>query len=892
MSFLTTLGLGGPTRFERAAQQYKPTVQRINELEVSMKKLTDNELKAAVLQYKGQDRPEIEAHVPTIFAAVREAASRRIKMRHFDVQLMGGLALLKDNIAEMKTGEGKTLVATLPMTVNALTSKGAHLVTVNEYLAGRDAAWMGPIYEFIGLSVGVVQAGDSPEVKRQAYAADVTYGTNNEFGFDYLRDNMAQSLGQMVQREPHYALIDEVDSILIDEARTPLIISAPDSESTRLYEQFAQLVPALQEGEHYNIDEKRRSATLSDKGVTAVEDRLGIENMYAEKGMRFVHHLEQALRAQTLYHRDKDYVVQEGQVIIVDEFTGRLMPGRRYSEGLHQALEAKEHVTVQQESRTLASITFQNYFRLYQHLAGMTGTAATSAEEFEKVYNLDVVVIPPNKTMIRQDKADRIYLNEKIKFKALVEEIKKRHVAGQPVLVGTIAIEKSEHLSALLAAEGIPHEVLNAKHHAREAQIVSQAGQRGAVTISTNMAGRGTDIKLGEGVTEAGGLAVFGTERHEARRIDNQLRGRSGRQGDAGMSQFYVSLEDDVMRIFGGERIQRLMERLRLPPDEPIEHRLVSRAIEGAQERVEGHYFDMRKQVLAYDDVLNRQRNAIYTLRRSLLTSGTWKEPNREALLLHQFIPELVEEQAAALITTHLGEGDPAGWSVEEIAESVQALTGSDLASTHSQLRTILEGAAPAGPDKARDEVRAAVAAMMHDRLKAKEGAMEESVMRRLEMAATLRAIDVHWMEHLDTMDYLRTGIGLRGYGQRDPLVEYQKEGHRLFQELLATIKSSVVETIFRAEAIRTGQEQPEGVAQHPAATLSGAAAAGESGAVSDTVPVRAGAAALSAKGQLHNPHRNIGRNDPCPCGAINPATGNIFKYKKCGLINAPHHKQ
>ena len=881
MSILQKLGFGGTSRFEKAGEQYRPTVAAINQLESEMQSLSDEALKNRVAQYKGKPREELEKAVPEIFAAIREAARRTIKMRHFDVQLMGGLALLKDTIAEMKTGEGKTLVATLPLTFNALVGQGAHLVTVNDYLASRDADWMRPVYEFFGLTVGIIRSGMTPEEKRAAYAADITYGTNNEFGFDYLRDNMAQSMEQMVQRDPYYALVDEVDSILIDEARTPLIISAPDTESTQLYGQFASLVPTLKEGEHYNIDEKRRATTLTDEGISFVEKTLNIDNIYADKGIRFVHHLEQALRAHALYHRDKDYVVQEGQVIIVDEFTGRLMAGRRYSEGLHQALEAKEGVKVQQESRTLASITFQNYFRLYKHLGGMTGTAVTSAEEFEKVYNLDVVVIPTNQAMVRNDKPDRVYANEEAKFRAVVRGIKEKHEQGQPVLVGTIAIEKSEYLSELLKREGVPHEVLNAKHHAREAEIVGDAGQKGAVTISTNMAGRGTDIKLGEGVAALGGLAVLGTERHEARRIDNQLRGRAGRQGDPGESQFYVSLEDDVMRIFGGDRIKGLMQRLKLPEDEPIEHKMVSRALEGAQTRVEGHYFDMRKQVLSYDDVMNRQRNAIYTLRRSLLKDGTWKEPNRDAMPLSERVTELAVEQAANIVAAHTGEGQPEGWNTEEIAENIHSLTGTGLAEVHAKLKDVLEAAAPEGPEHAQEKLQEAAAEFLTARLTVKEQEISSEVMKKLQTAAALRAIDIHWMDHLDTMDYLRTGIGLRGYGQRDPLVEYQKEGHRLFQELLATIKNSLLETIFHAEAVRT-PEKIEGQAQHQSATAPhriGAELAAANPASGTAPPAAAqamaGKAAASSESQLHNPYKDVGRNDPCPCGSGK-------KFKKC----------
>ncbi|MEX1111949.1 MAG: preprotein translocase subunit SecA [Candidatus Andersenbacteria bacterium] len=878
-SFLQKLGFGGTSRHEKAAEQYRPKVAAINALEDKMKALSDEELKQTVAAYKGKDRKEIEAAVPEIFAAVREAGKRTLEMRHFDVQLMGGLALLRDNIAEMKTGEGKTLVATLPLIVNALVGKGAHLVTVNDYLAQRDAEWMRPVYEFFGLSLGVILSGQSPEEKRAAYGADITYGTNNEFGFDYLRDNMAQRVEDMTQRDLYYALVDEVDSILIDEARTPLIISAPDAESTDLYVQFSRLVPNLKVDVHYNLDEKRRAATLTDDGISFVEKSLGIDNIYADKGIRFVHHLEQALRAHTLYHRDKDYVVQEGQVVIVDEFTGRLMQGRRYAEGLHQAIEAKEKVKVQQESRTLASITFQNYFREYAHLGGMTGTAVTSAEEFEKVYNLDVVVIPTNQSLIRDDKSDRIYVNEEAKFNAVVQAIKEKHQKGQPVLVGTIAIEKSEYLSALLKKEGVPHEVLNAKHHAREAEIVGDAGQKGAVTISTNMAGRGTDIKLGEGVKEVGGLAVMGTERHEARRIDNQLRGRSGRQGDSGESQFYVSLDDDIMRIFGGSRIKGLMERLKLPEDEPIEHKLISRAIENAQTRVEGHYFDMRKQVLSYDNVLNKQRNAIYTLRRGLLRNETWKEPNQDALPIHERVEGLVAEQATALVAIHTGEGDSSTWNGKEIAESVHSLTGGDLGGLNARFSEILKEHSGQEPEEGREALETVVSEALLNRLKEKQAELGEEMMKKLELAAALRAIDVHWMEHLDTMDYLRTGIGLRGYGQRDPLVEYQKEGHRLFQQLLATIKDSCVETIYHAHAVP--QEQYQGKATHQSATAphSIAEQVGESAPSANPTTSQP-----ESNEPLVNEHKDVGRNDPCPCGSGK-------KFKKCGLINAPEHK-
>lgn len=851
----------GRSRFERAADKYEGMVQAINRLEPEFQALPDDQLRQRIRQYNGRSWEELQPATAEIFAGVREAARRTLNMRHFDVQLVGGLTLLEGNISEMKTGEGKTLVATLPLTFAALTGRGAHLVTVNDYLAQRDAHWMKPIYEFFGLTVGIVIPGMNSADKRAAYAADITYGTNNEFGFDYLRDNMAQTPEDLVQRDLQYAIVDEVDSILIDEARTPLIISAPDTESTKLYEQFSRLVPQLTENTHYNIDEKRRAATLTDEGVSKVEQLLGIQNIYEEKGIRFVHHLEQALRAHTLYKKDKDYVVHEGQIMIIDEFTGRMMHGRRYSEGLHQALEAKEGVRVQQESRTLATITFQNFFRLYERLGGMTGTAVTSAEEFEKVYNLDVVAVPTNKPMVRSDKPDRIYVDEAAKFRAVVEQINERHTKGQPVLVGTIAIEKSEYLSAHLQQAGVKHEVLNAKHHAREAEIIAKAGQPGAVTISTNMAGRGTDIKLGDGVAEKGGLFVLGTERHEARRIDNQLRGRSGRQGDPGETQFFVSLDDDIMRIFGGGRIKRMMERLKLPEDQPIENRFVSKALEGAQERVEGHYFDMRKQVLGYDDVLNRQRQAIYGLRRSILTKNIWKEINKPEHSIHDHILELLGEQTTHVVALHAAGEATEDWNIGEIAETTAALTGEKAADLKAKFMAVVNTPDPEG---SRDGLGRILREVLEQHLQAREQEMGKETLARLEQAATLRAIDTHWMDHLDTMDYLRTGIGLRGYGQRDPLVEYQKEGHRLFQELIATIKATLVEIVFKAQAVR--QEQVTGEARH------------EDTLAPHSAPPPAelhGARPPAVSTQLSNPYKNVGRNDPCPCGSGK-------KFKKC----------
>ncbi|MBI4022297.1 MAG: preprotein translocase subunit SecA [Candidatus Andersenbacteria bacterium] len=874
MTFFNILRRG--SRFERAASAYQPLVARVNEHTDAMHLLSDDALKERIRRYRGRPWAEISQHTDEIFAAVREAAERVLKMRHFDVQVLGGFALLEGKIAEMKTGEGKTLVATLPLITRALTGHGAHLITVNDYLAQRDAAWMGPLYAFFDLSVGTSVPGQTPAEKHAAYAADITYGTNNEFGFDYLRDNMANTLADLVQRDLTFGIVDEVDSILIDEARTPLIISAPDAESTQLYGQFSRLVPRLKEGADYNIDEKRRTATLTDEGISRVEEILGIGNIYTEGGIRFVHHLEQALRAQTLYRRDKDYVVREGQVVIVDEFTGRLLAGRRYAEGLHQAIEAKEGVTVQQESRTLATITFQNFFRLYNTLAGMTGTAVTSAEEFEKVYNLEVVAVPTNRLMVRHDRPDRIFVNEAVKFTAVTEEIKHRHHQGQPVLVGTIAIEKSELLAEHLQREGIPHEVLNAKHHAREAEIITKAGERGAVTISTNMAGRGTDIKLGDSVAELGGLFVLGTERHEARRIDNQLRGRSGRQGDPGETQFFVSLEDDVMRIFGGERIRNLMRRLKLPEDEPIENRLVNRALEGAQERVEGYYFDMRKQVLSYDDVLNRQRTAIYRLRRGVLLQRQWVEAGRQPADVHEYILAYAAEQAAQLVATHAA-GAREKWNVQEMAESAAALTGTAAREMEAVVRGAADQAKTHGPEAAREQMQAALASELVKRVQQRAAAVPADVFKQLEQAAAMRAIDVHWMDHLDTMDYLRAGIGLRGYGQRDPLVEYQKEGYQLFQRLLENIKTTLLETVLRAQPALAHTAEPAGVVRQVLRggstdsalhQLTGSGTAAEKAAGPAQQP-------LGSTGQLRNPYRGVGRNDLCPCGSGK-------KFKKC----------
>ncbi len=885
---------------ERVVNKLRPIVDKINSLESAFEALSDADLKGKTAEFRERLKKgaTLDDLLPEAFAAVREASKRTLKQRHFDVQLIGGMVLHQGKIAEMRTGEGKTLTATLAVYVNALAGKGAHVVTVNDYLARRDVVWMGQIYYALGMSIGcinheqaflydptfqvseeerkkldeerdllgsfrVVESFLRPVTRREAYAADILYGTNNEFGFDYLRDNMAQDPQEIVQRELHFAVIDEVDSILIDEARTPLIISAPDAESTKMYAQFARLVPRLQKEAHYTVDEKYRAVSLTEEGISEVEKMLGVDNIYdvsqtGTSSLRLVHHLEQALRAQALFKKDKDYVVKNGEVIIVDEFTGRLMPGRRYSEGLHQAIEAKEGVTVQRESRTLATITFQNYFRLYAKLAGMTGTAATNAEEFHKVYKLDVVVIPTNQPTVRKDLSDSVYKNEQGKFQALVREIRARHEKGQPVLVGTVSIEKNEHVSALLAREGIPHEVLNAKQHDREGGVIAQAGKRGAVTIATNVAGRGVDIILGgnppdaaeaQEVRAAGGLHVIGTERHEARRIDNQLRGRSGRQGDPGSTQFFLSLEDEVMRIFGGERVQNMMERLGIPDDQPIEHGLISKTIEAAQSKIEGYNFDLRKHVLEFDDVMNKHREVMYRRRREILFS---EEPLTEKILA------MVENEIGRLVTLH---------TVEDGTVNI------------GEIEKVFPSVIPTPPDFKEklksltypEQVREYLVTVADNAYHTKEESTGVDAMRAIERMVMLRTIDMLWMDHLENMEHLRDSVRLRAYGQRDPLVEYKNEGHRLFTELLDAIEQGVVSTIFKVEVAPTSRTQAPRREPVPAMQYSHAA------------PPQV---ASSASGE------RIGRNDPCPCGAINPATGEVYKYKKCGLINAPYHRK
>jgi preprotein translocase subunit SecA len=757
-------------------------------------------------------------------------------MRPFDVQLIGGLVLHQGKIAEMKTGEGKTLVATMPVYLNALLGKGVHLVTVNDYLATRDSEWMGQIYKFLGLTVGVIVHGlDDPE-RQAAYNADVTYGTNNEFGFDYLRDNMKFRQEELVQRDLQYAIVDEVDSILIDEARTPLIISGPAEKSTELYYKVNRIIPQLREEAHYTKEEKTRTVALNEEGVARVERLLGIENLYDPRNMTINHHVQQALRAHVLFQRDVDYIVKEGQVIIVDEFTGRLMPGRRYSEGLHQALEAKEAVKVENENQTLATITFQNYFRMYKKLAGMTGTADTEAAEFAKIYKLDVVVIPPHKNMIRKDFPDSIYRTEAEKFRAVANEIKELYGIKKPVLVGTISITKSEKLSEMLKRSGVPHQVLNAKYHEQEAEIVAKAGQPGSVTISTNMAGRGTDIVLGPGVVEVGGLHIIGTERHEARRIDNQLRGRSGRQGDPGSSRFYLSLEDDLMRIFAADRLSGLMQRIGMAEDEPIEHRLISKAIENAQSRVEAHNFSIRKQIIEYDDVMNQQREIIYRQRREALQGGNLKPAVFD--MIDDMLDSIIEENTAD--KTYAED-----WNLEALNKEMVRIFGVQADLTVESLE-----------DMDREALRQDLLERVQQRYEAREQEFGSLIMRDLENYILLQSVDTLWKDHLLNMDYLKEGIGLRSYGQQDPLVAYKREGHEMFQEMIDRVKEETLQKLFYIQIQREEQVQ-------------------EMRAEQEDQPMFYGPAEAPPKRQAVRKEGKVGRNDPCPCGSGK-------KYKKC----------
>ena len=824
------------TKNDRIIKEISVVLDEINRLEPAMASRTDDELRAKTPEFKELllKGSSLDDLLPEAFAVVREAARRTVQMRPFDVQIIGGIVLHQGKIAEMKTGEGKTLAATLPLYLNALTGKGCHLVTVNDYLARRDAGWMGPIYNFLGLSVGVIVHGMEDEERRQAYAADITYGTNNEFGFDYLRDNMKFSLEDYVQRDFNYAIVDEVDSILIDEARTPLIISGPSEESTDKYYRINQVIPRLRKDTDYTIEEKTRTVVLTEEGIARVEKYLKVQNLYEPKNIELLHHVNQALKAHTIFKRDVDYVVKDDQVIIVDEFTGRIMPGRRYSDGLHQALEAKEHVKIERENQTLASVTFQNYFRMYEKLAGMTGTADTEAEEFKKIYKLDVVVIPTNMPMIRNDHNDVIYKTEKEKFHAAIEEIKEMHRQGRPVLVGTISIVKSELLSTMLTRTGIKHHVLNAKHHEREAEIVAQAGQRSAVTISTNMAGRGTDIKLGDGVADLGGLHILGTERHESRRIDNQLRGRSGRQGDMGSSRFYLSLEDDLLRIFGAEKISAIMDRIGIEENEPIENRLVSKAIENAQKRVEGQNFDIRKHLLEFDDVMNKQRQVIYEQRRKVLSGqDLWTD-----------IEGMVEETVADMVADYVDEkGNPEDWDLKSLDDRIYQRFSLRL-NLHEKKG---EMSAP--------EIEGAVTAAVNSHLRRKEENFGVPLMQYIMTMIMLQSIDAQWKDHLLGMDHLKEGIGLRGYGQKDPVREYQKEGYDMFMAMIQRIKEDTLEKlclvqIRREEDIEEMQRQAE----------------------DDYILSRGEDVSATP---VKREKEKVGRNDPCPCGSGK-------KFKKC----------
>lgn len=882
----------------RNVRSLQPTVASINALEKRYEGLSDDHLRQLTATFRTQlqkKEKSLDEILPDAFAMVREAAKRTLQQRHFDVQLIGGIVLHQGKIAEMKTGEGKTLTATSALFLNALSGQGAHLVTVNDYLAKRDSVWMGQIYHFLGLSVGCIQHEAAfvfepnpeqpwddvikhlrPVSRQEAYAADITYGTNNEFGFDYLRDNMVQDMGERVQRGHHFAIVDEVDSILIDEARTPLIISAPSEKPAERYYQFANLVAQLTEGEDYNVDEKMRASTMTDVGITKIEKWLGVKNLYQDEGIETVHHLESALKARALFQKDKDYVVKDGEVVIVDEFTGRLMIGRRYSEGLHQAIEAKERVQIKEESITLATITFQNYFRMYDKLSGMTGTAATEAEEFSKIYSLDTVIIPTNRPMVREDLTDRVYKTERGKFKAIVEHVRGLHEKGQPVLMGTISIEKNELLSGLLDDAGIPHEVLNAKNHEREAKIIAQAGRKGAVTLATNIAGRGVDIILGgtplnfeeaEEVKRAGGLFVLGTERHEARRIDNQLRGRSGRQGDPGASQFFVSLEDDLLRVFGSEKMRAVMHRLGLPEDMPIENGMVSKAIETAQHRVEGHNFDIRKHLVEYDDVMNKHREVIYARRESVLTTSG------QNTRLRVQIEKMIEAEIERVVTFHTAAEEEENWDINEIYEVIATIFPVDL---HSRLKLedFREGdGGKLGQAQSREAIikhLIGLSKKAYDQLEEVVG--DPVIMGNVERSLLLRSLDSLWIEHLEQMDYLRHGIGLRGYGQRDPLVEYKREAYAMFQQLNASIDQQVVNAIFKlgqAKAIVAGGMPKQQIYRAPdesTTAFSGMPEQGESGTSS---------VAPSIEVPKTPEGKKLGRNDLCWCGSGK-------KYKKC----------
>ncbi len=896
---------------EKIIKSLQPIIDKINSLEDGFKKKTDEELKNFSLEMKERlgvlgtnkdfdfkkQQEKLNEILPEAFAAVREASSRILGQRHYDVQLVGGIVLHRGQIAEMKTGEGKTLVATLPLYLNALLGKGVHLVTVNDYLSRVGAGWMAPVYHALGLTTGVIvhdtafvydpSVSDENEFdsrlkpfrkvsRKEAYNCDITYGTNNEFGFDYLKDNMVSDLSRMVQRDFYYAIVDEIDSILIDEARTPLIISAPAEDSNDKYARFAELVRNLKENEDYNVDEKMRAATLTEEGISKMEKWLGVENIYVAGGVKDVHHIEQALKAQVLFKRDKDYVVKDGEILIVDEFTGRLMPGRRYSEGLHQAIEAKEGVIVQRESQTLATVTFQNYFRMYPKLSGMTGTAVTEAEEFYKIYNLETIIIPTNKPNIRQDANDLIYRTKEGKFTAVIREVKERNEKGQPVLIGTVSIEDNELLGTMMEREGLHPNILNAKNHFREAEIISQAGKPGAITIATNMAGRGVDIILGGNppvkedqskVRELGGLHVIGTERHESRRIDNQLRGRAGRQGDPGSSQFYISADDDLMRIFGGDRLKAIMNTLKLPEDMPIQNKLVSSSIESAQKRVEGNNFDLRKHVVEYDDVINKHREAIYKKRREILNSyNTQKEKlENTGRVLSEIILEMVEDEIGQTVSFHTASEDIKEWNLKEISETINTI----FSLSGEQKNKILSFESDGNLENSRKNLNDYLVSLARENYqKMAEGFKDLEInFIEIEKGILLRSIDNLWIEHLETVDYLRKGIGLRGYGQRDPLVEYKKEAYRMYHELLALIQKQVAYSIYKTGDVSNfiAPSIMERASNFSAPAKEMAKRTGNSTGTIDLV-----------KDKVKDSEGNkVGRNDLCPCGSGK-------KYKKC----------
>ncbi|XOU94815.1 MAG: preprotein translocase subunit SecA [Candidatus Kerfeldbacteria bacterium] len=908
----------------KVIKAYKPIVDKVNSLEEEIKKLSDSDLTNKTKFFKEELKKgkKLDDILPEAFAVVREAINRTLGQRAYDVQMMSAITLHQGKISEQKTGEGKTLSATIAAYLNSLTEDGVHVITVNDYLAKRDAGWYGEALNRLGVTIGCI-AHDQAFIldmdykaddvfderlthlklvdRKEAYKADITYGTNNEFGFDYLRDNMAPSLENKVQRGLNFTIVDEVDSILIDEARTPLIISSPAGESGDKYYQFAKHVNSLEEGGDYNIDEKMRAATLTDQGISKIEKILGIGNIYEADGIETVHHVEQALKAKALFKKDKDYVVKEGEVVIVDEFTGRLMFGRRYSEGLHQAIEAKENVDIKQESQTMATITFQNYFRIYKKLSGMTGTAATEAEEFHKIYELEVVVIPTNKDLERDDKQDSIYKNTHGKYQAIVREIKIRNELGQPILIGTISIDKNEILSQLLDREGVKHNLLNAKNHEKEAVVLAQAGAFGAVTVATNMAGRGVDIILGgsqaskeeqEKIKSLGGLHVIGTERHESRRIDNQLRGRAGRQGDPGSTQFFVSMDDDLMRIFGSDRMKGLMEKLGVPDDMPIENAMITKSIESAQKKVESHNFDTRKHLVEYDDVINKHREVIYKKREELLNIAENKDiPEEERTKQSkEKIFELIEGEIEQVVSFHTASEQEGTWNLDEVYEVVDTIFPVSLES-RIRLEDIRETAGDKEQDaKSRTSIVKYLMTLVTKEYENLGSKMNEQItMLIVEKAVYLRAIDTLWIEHLDLMDHLRQGIGLRGYGQQDPLVAYKKEGYRLFNELINSIQKNVVYTIFKVGMAQQVGQTPMATRPQqfsaPAKTSDQAPASPYQNMSSDTKSTSAvknpevktvGDTKQTAGGNLKTKDGvKVGRNDPCPCGSGK-------KYKKC----------